>query len=94
MQKVSAPFRVLLSDGRELTGVARFADFVRVEREWSGVSDEAHRMEAAMRVSYQVLIRTGQYEGSFEEFLDSVESYESEEDTSGKDGPGEVPSGS
>jgi len=69
--------RVEMNDGRELTTKTSLKDYVSFETTakrqkppWGGISDNPSRWEAF--VSWSALRRTGQYDGTWEQFLDDA----------------------
>lgn len=69
--------RVEMVDGRELTCQSALRDYVRYEETakrqkppWGGISDNPSRWEGF--IAWSALKRTGQYDGTWESFLDDA----------------------
>lgn len=68
-------FEVTLSDGATRTVKPILADAVAYEktaraRGWGGLDDPTSRITASAFLMWKALTRTGEYAGSFDEFLD------------------------
>lgn len=75
MAKIATPFKVILSDGRELEGRSIPVDVVAAERQLGGLTDE-RRIQGTFYAAYNALRRGGHTFASFDEFLTLLEDYE------------------
>lgn len=69
-------------DGKTEHVTATPGDLVRLERQFNIAAsqlDENTKLEYVLFLGYSALKRTGKYEGTFDEFLDVVESTEEDD---------------